>query len=254
MRPGLLFICGSLDQTTMLHRIAGELAEFDCFFTPFYADGLAGALSQTGLLDFSILGGRHFAATRGYLEAQRLPVDFGGRRCNYDAVVTCTDLLVQKNIRGRKLILVQEGMTEPDSLAYRLVRSLGLPRWIANTAATGLSNAYDVFCVASEGYRDFFAGRGVKRKRWRSPEFPILTILYLILGAISRSRIMYWWRHRAFVKPASQTTGAGFCAACSRSQESGQWSSNCIRMKTSTAPDGRSARFFPTRPCISTGM
>ena len=166
MRPGLLFICGSLNQTTMPHRIAGELAEFltaflrlftqmgwpvrsvkpACWIFPFWAGGTLQPPAATGRLSVCrlILAGGAAIMTR---------------------VATCTDLLVQKNIRGRKLILVQEGITEPDGLAHRLVRSLGLPRWIANTAATGLSNAYDVFCVASEGYRDFFAGRGVKREK-----------------------------------------------------------------------------------------
>src|SRR5262249_19476177 len=33
------------------------------------------------------------------------------------------------------------------------------------TAATGLSGRYDRFCVASEGYRDLFVGRGAPRDR-----------------------------------------------------------------------------------------
>jgi hypothetical protein len=40
-----------------------------------------------------------------------------------------------------------------------------LPRWIAGTAATGLSGQFDVFCVASEGYRDLFVRHGVPRER-----------------------------------------------------------------------------------------
>jgi hypothetical protein len=59
-------------------------------------------------------------------------------------------------------VLVQEGITEPENLLYWLVKWLKLPRYLANTAATGLSNAYDIFCVASHGYRDLFIGKGVK--------------------------------------------------------------------------------------------
>jgi hypothetical protein len=33
---------------------------------------------------------------------------------------------------------------------------------MADTAMTGLSNAYQAFCVASEGYRDFFIQRGAR--------------------------------------------------------------------------------------------
>ena len=37
-----------------------------------------------------------------------------------------------------------------------------LPLWLAATAATGLSDVYRRFCVASEGYREFFIRRGAR--------------------------------------------------------------------------------------------
>jgi len=37
-----------------------------------------------------------------------------------------------------------------------------LPRWLASTAASGLSDKYDRFCVASYGYKDLFIRRGVR--------------------------------------------------------------------------------------------
>jgi hypothetical protein len=52
-------------------------------------------------------------------------------------------------------------MTEPEGLLFHLVKRLKLPRWIANTSATGISNAFDAFCVASEGYRELFIRKGV---------------------------------------------------------------------------------------------
>lgn len=165
MRKKILFIGGSLNQTTMLHKIALELSEHDCFFTPFYAEGLIGSLAKTGLLKHSILGGAHLKATNKYIAAQNIPRDTGGNAHPYDLVVTGTDLLVQRNIRNRRLILVQEGITEPEDLIYGMVRQLNLPRWLANTAATGLSNAYDLFCVASPGYRDLFIRKGVKPQK-----------------------------------------------------------------------------------------
>jgi len=161
MKANVLFICGSLNQTTMMHKISRCLPMYDCFFTPFYAEGLIGQCSRMGLLDFTILGGKHAQNTRQYLVQERLPVDFGGRSRNYDLVVTCTDLIVQSNIRSRRMVLVQEGMILPEGLLYYLVRYLGLPRFLANTAATGLSNAYDIFCVASPGYRELFIKKGV---------------------------------------------------------------------------------------------
>ena len=53
--------------------------------------------------------------------------------------------------------------TDPEDRSFRLVqRHRWLPRWIAGTAATGLSDAYRAFCVASDGYRDFFVRKGAK--------------------------------------------------------------------------------------------
>lgn len=161
MTANILFICGSLNQTTMMHKISSHLAEFNCYFTPFYADGVIGLVSRAGLADFSILGGRHRQATETYMRKEKLPVDFGGTQRTYDAVISGTDLLIQNNIRGKRLLLVQEGMTEAENILYFLVKYLKFPRFLANTAATGLSNAYDVFCVASPGYRDLFIRKGV---------------------------------------------------------------------------------------------
>ena len=56
---------------------------------------------------------------------------------------------------------MQEGIIDAESIMFHLVKRLRfLPRWMADTAMTGLSNAYSAFCVASEGYRDFFVQRG----------------------------------------------------------------------------------------------
>jgi hypothetical protein len=167
-QPGalnLLFICGSLNQTSMMHKIAGQLGEFNCFFTPFYADGFIRLACKAGLTESTILSGNHRKATENYLNQQRLPVDYGGRKHDYDAVLTGTDLIIQHNIRGKRLILIQEGITESEGLIYKLVRNLGLPRFLANTAATGLSHQYDLFCVASAGYRQLFISKGVDARK-----------------------------------------------------------------------------------------
>jgi hypothetical protein len=66
-----------------------------------------------------------------------------------------------RNIRNTKVVVVQEGMTDPENFAYHLWKTFPfLPRWIASTATTGLSGMYDRFCVASEGYRDLFIRKG----------------------------------------------------------------------------------------------
>ncbi len=163
MTENILFICGSLNQTIMMHKISMQMDGYKSFFTPYYADGIENFAASRGWLDFTVLGGRHLQDTRDYLAKNFLSLDQRGTKRDYDLVVTCSDLIVQRNIRNKRLVLVQEGITEPETWLYHLVKWLRLPRYLANTATSGLSNAYDVFCVASEGYADLFARKGVKR-------------------------------------------------------------------------------------------
>ncbi len=162
MDKNLLFICGSLNQTTMMHKISMHLPEYNIFFTPFFADGLLDFLSQKGLTDFTILGGKHRESTVKYLQPKQLPVDNKGNARDYDLIISGTDTIVQNILRKTRFVLVQEGMIEPETWIYPIVKSLKLPRYIANTATTGLSDDYDVFCVASPGYKDEFIRKGVK--------------------------------------------------------------------------------------------
>jgi hypothetical protein len=166
MTPNLLFICGSLNQTTQMHQISKQMGDYNCFFTPFYADGIEDFAARRGWMNSSILGGRHLKDTKAYLADHNLSVDYRGERRPYDLVVTCSDLIVPKNIRRKRLILVQEGITVPEGPAFHLVRTMKfLPRYLANTAATGLSDNYDLFCVASEGYRELFIRKGVRPEK-----------------------------------------------------------------------------------------
>lgn len=160
-RKRLLFICGSMNQTTQMHQISMHLGEYEHAFTPYYCDGLDEVCRKLGLLEFTIIGDKLASRCRRYLEEHHLPIDYQGRNGPYDLVLTCSDVYLQKNIRGSSIVLVQEGITDPETFAFRLVmRCRFLPRWIAGTAATGLSGAYQRFCVASEGYRDFFVRKG----------------------------------------------------------------------------------------------
>jgi hypothetical protein len=168
----ILFICGSLNQTTMMHAISKHLHDYDCRFTPYYADGYIDMLARRGYLDFSILGGSFKSTTLNYLWSEHLPVDYYGNSYDYDLVVTCSDLLVPKNIQNKKLILVQEGMTDPKNFAYYLVKWFKFPRYIASTSTNGMSDAYDIFCVASEGYKNLFVANGIKEQKIRVTGIP----------------------------------------------------------------------------------
>jgi len=162
----ILFICGSMNQTTQMHQVARHLTEYERVFTPYYCDGMLEVLRRMKRLEFTILGDKLAKRCDQYLRAQSLAIDDRGRRGPYDLVLTCSDVFVQRNIRGSRIVLVQEGITDPEDRNFRLVqRHRWLPRWIAGTAATGLSDAYRRFCVASEGYRDFFIRKGARAEK-----------------------------------------------------------------------------------------
>lgn len=161
----ILLICGSLNQTTMMHQISYYFSEHDCFFTPYYADGFIDKLAQSGYLDWTILGGAFKINTEDYLKKHNLEIDYQGTRHNYDLVLTCSDLIVPKNIRNKKMVLVQEGMTDPKTIGFYLVKWFKIPRYLGNTATFGLSDFFDKFCVASDGYRDLFIANGVNPEK-----------------------------------------------------------------------------------------
>jgi hypothetical protein len=161
MKKRIMFICGSMNQTTQMHQISRQLSDYEHSFSPYYCDGVDEMLRRLGLMEFTIIGHKLAGRCRRYLEDHGLPIDYQARNGPYDLVVTCSDVYVQKNIRDNRIVLVQEGITDPETFVFHLVtRFRFLPLWLAGTATTGLSDAYRKFCVASEGYRDFFIRKG----------------------------------------------------------------------------------------------
>lgn len=152
-----------MNQTTQMHQISRCLTDYAQAFTPYYCDGVDEIFRRLRLMEFTIIGHKLASRCRRYLDEHDLPIDDRGRNGPYDLVLTCSDVYLQKNIRNSAIVLVQEGVTDPETFAFRLVtRFRFLPRWLAGTAATGLSGAYRTFCVASEGYRDFFIHKGAR--------------------------------------------------------------------------------------------
>ena len=216
----ILFICGSLNQTTQMHAIAqAMMKEHPCYFTPYYADGLEGFAARLGWLNFTVLGGRHKRETMEYLARHNLRIDLRGESHSYDLVVTCSDLIIQHNIRTKRVVLVQEGITEPEGIMYHLVKWLKLPRYLANTSTNGLSNDYDIFCVASEGYADLFIGKGVYEGKIAVTGIPNFDNLKsaqnnsfpfhgYVLAATSPLRETFRWDDRpAFIRKCNQIAG-----------------------------------------------
>jgi hypothetical protein len=149
-----------------MHQIACQLPEVEARYAPYYCDGYLDVLRRLGMLNFCILGAPWRRDCMEYLERNNLPVDMDGSEGNYDLALTCSDLVVPQNVRTQRLLLVQEGMTDPQRFWYWARKVLRfLPLWAAGTSGTGLSGLYDRFCVASDGYRDLFVRKGADPRR-----------------------------------------------------------------------------------------
>lgn len=166
-RRRVLFLCGSLNQTTQLHQIAQQMPDVEARFSPFFAGEFFELCRKANLVEWTILGNKLRDRCAAYLRAHDLVIDDGGRGGHYDLVVNCTDVVVAKELVGTPMVLVQEGIMDPPNAWLPWIRRFPqlVPRWCNGTAATGLSLAYDRFCVASEGYADYFASLGVPRER-----------------------------------------------------------------------------------------
>jgi hypothetical protein len=216
----ILFICGSINQTTQMVQIAKDLPEYEHFYTPYYGNADYRAVRSLGLLEFTIGGHKLRKRCLDYLEQHDLAIDLEGKAGGYDLVFHCSDLLWPHNIDDSRVILVQEGMTDPESVLFPLVKRLDfLPRWMAGTSATGLSNKYDKFCVASPGYKALFASRGIDPakmivtgipnfdncRRYAKNEFPHKGY---VLCCTSDVREVYWWENRkALIQQAREIAG-----------------------------------------------
>jgi hypothetical protein len=63
------------------------------------------------------------------------------------------------------IVVVQEGVLDPESWISAICRRSLFPNWLAGTTCTGESGLYDRFCVASEGYKADFVRRGADPAR-----------------------------------------------------------------------------------------
>ena len=220
MRKRIFFICGSMNQTTQMHQVSEHLREYEHSFSPYYVHGFDEILRRLGWIEFTISGNKLAGRCRRYLQDHGLPIDYQGKNQPYDLVVTCSDVYLQKNIRDHRIVLVQEGIMDPESMMFHLVKRLRfLPLWFAGNSTTGLSDAYRAFCVASEGYRDFFIQKGVRPEkivvtgipnfddcgRYRSNDFPYRH--YVLVCTSSLRETFQRENRKAFLRRAVELAG-----------------------------------------------
>jgi uncharacterized short protein YbdD (DUF466 family) len=152
-----------------MHQVASGLPDYDCYFSQIYSKHpIVRSAVKSGLLDNTIFAGEFRRKGDAYLEKHNLRNDYARSVYSneYQMAVVCTDLLVAKELQGIKTVWVQEGMTDPITNWARLSRRLHLPPYMAmNTAWNGCSNICDIYCAASQGYKEQFSLLGTDASR-----------------------------------------------------------------------------------------
>lgn len=158
----ILFLTGSLNQTTQMQQIASFLPEFSCYFSQFFSDNpVVASAIKLGLLDNTVMGLPLRQKSEAYMRAHNMQMDYQAKDRIYDLVVFCSDLLFPTKFEGLKTIWIQEGMIDPYTNISKVIQKLKLPRYLSmGTSLNGTSNLCDVYCVASSGYRDYIVKHG----------------------------------------------------------------------------------------------
>jgi len=163
MRRKILFITGSINQTSQMHQISQHLDDYDCWFSQLFPDSafLKTVIKYTSLANGTVLTGQFKEQSENYLRKHGLQIDYGGNLHRYDLVVCCTDMIVAKKFRETKTIWVQEGMIDKRNLLSGIIETCSIPPYFTgNTSLNGSTNICDVYCAASEGYKNHFIKHG----------------------------------------------------------------------------------------------
>ena len=168
MKQKILFITGSINQTTQMQKIAAELTDFDCWFSQIFIDfpPFQWLVNNTKLVSKTVLSGQFKANSEKYCLENGLKMDYKAKLNHYDLVVYCSDLVIPDRMLQTKTLWVQEGMIDEYNNISKIVKKLHLPPYLAiGTALNGASNICDVYCAASEGYKNRFAKIGTDRHK-----------------------------------------------------------------------------------------
>ncbi len=165
MQKKILFITGSINQTTQMHQIAKQLPEYDCWFSQIFVDSpfIQWVLDKTDFLAKTVLSGQFKANSEKFCLENGLQMDYKAKKNQYDLVVYCSDMIIPDRLLQRKTIWVQEGMVDEYNFFSKIIKKLNLPRyWAIGTALNGSSNLCDIYCAASKGYKERFSNIGTK--------------------------------------------------------------------------------------------
>jgi hypothetical protein len=163
MQQKILFITGSINQTTQMQQIAKHLPEYDCWFSQIFVDSpiYQWLIDNTELLNRTVVSGQFKENSERYCRQYALQMDYKGVQNRYDLVVYCSDMIIPDRMLQTKTLWVQEGMIDEYNQISKVVKKLRLPPYLAvGTSLNGASNICDVYCAASEGYKKRFASIG----------------------------------------------------------------------------------------------
>jgi hypothetical protein len=144
-------------------QISRHLHDFDCWFSQIFADNAAlkAVVKYTSLLDGTVVADHFRVKSEHYLKQFGAQIDYRAEKNRYDLVVLCSDMIVAKQFRAAKTIWVQEGMIDKPTLLTGLVKAFGLPAYAtADTSLNGSTDVCDIYCTASDGYKNYFANNG----------------------------------------------------------------------------------------------
>ena len=168
MRKKILFITGSINQTSQMHQISEHLKDYDCWFSQLFPDSafLKNIIKYTPFANGTVLTGQFKERSESYLQQHAVQIDYGANLNTYDLVVNCTDMIVAPKFRQTKTIWVQEGMIDKRTLKTDLVKATGMPTYFTgDTSLNGSTNICDIYCAASDGYKKHFAAQGTDNKK-----------------------------------------------------------------------------------------
>jgi hypothetical protein len=163
MRRKILFITGSMNQTSQMFQISKHLEDYDCWFSQVYPNSafLDAVLKYTPFVNGTPMTDRYRAKAENYLGQHGLQIDYRGCKNRYDLVVYCSDMVIDSRFKQTKTVWVQEGMVDKRTLLTEAVKMLGIPPYFtADTSLNGCTNICDIYCTASEGYKNYFAKHG----------------------------------------------------------------------------------------------
>jgi len=169
MRRKILFITGSINQTSQMHQISKHLEDdYDCWFSQLFPDSafLKAIVKYTPVANGTVLAGQFKERSENYLQEHSLQIDYGGNLHPYDLVVNCTDMIVAEKFRQTKTVWVQEGMIDRRTPLTELVKAVGLaPYFTGDTSLNGSTNVCDIYCAASQGYKNYFVKHGTDHRK-----------------------------------------------------------------------------------------